>query len=178
MNHYYFLKFVMCDNFLYCMICFFFFCLWSLPLFIFIFVFVFVFVFVLYSPYFRHWPNPTTDAINLFSNILSNLYKLYSLSLSIYLFYNTRERQAQAKNQGGPKLKTKGTQAFFWKFCMLGNFFFVPRGGPGPLCLLRGSVPDLTPFYQLCFIGKNKTPQTYLPPISTSHPSKTKKRTK
>ena len=24
---------------------------------------------------------------------------------------------------------------------MLGNFFFEPRGGPGPLCLLRGSVP-------------------------------------
>ena len=90
----------------------FFFCLWSLPL----------FIFVLYSPYFRHWPNPTVDAINLlcttflnftffcffflslvfifaqlpvnkeqtdknYTNIFSNLYKLYSLSLSISLFY-------------------------------------------------------------------------------------------
>ena len=67
MNHCYFLKFVMCDIFAYYMICFFFFCLWSLPL------FIFVFVFVLYSPYFKHWPNPIADIINLFCTTNKNL---------------------------------------------------------------------------------------------------------
>ena len=134
MNHYYFLQFVMCDNFLYYMICFF---LLSL---VFAFIYLclcllFVFVFVLYSPYFRHWPNPTADVINLFcttkkntflnystlpsfsflsfvfivaqlqvneeqtdkhyTNIFFNLYKLYSLSLSISLFYIIQERESQ-----------------------------------------------------------------------------------
>ena len=73
---------------------------------------LFVFVFVLYSPYFRHWPNSTTDAINLFSNlffnIFSNLYKLYSLSLSIYLFYNTRERVTNIESQS--QKNTTGSQ--------------------------------------------------------------------
>ena len=57
----------LCDNFLYYiyMICFF---LLSL---VFAFIYLclcllFVFVFVLYSPYFRHWTNPTADSINLF----------------------------------------------------------------------------------------------------------------
>ena len=72
---------------------------------------LFVFVFVLYSPYFRHWPNPTTDAINLFSNlffnIFSNLYKLYSLSLSIYLFYNIRERATNTESQSQKAKKKK-----------------------------------------------------------------------
>ena len=128
-NHCYFLKFVMCDNFLYYMICFF------LLFLVFAFIYLclcllFVFVFVLYSPYFRHWTNPTADSINLFcitkktflnftffffsvtclyccpttsqqrttdkhyTNIFSNLYKLYSLSLSISLFYIIQERES------------------------------------------------------------------------------------
>ena len=101
----------LCDNFLYYTICFF---LLSL-----VFAFIYLFIFVL-SPYFRHWPNPTTDNIIYFAlltktflnftffflslaliiaqlpinkeqtdkhytNIFSNLYKLYSLSLSLSL---------------------------------------------------------------------------------------------
>ena len=42
-------------------------------------------------------------------------------------------RGAQAKNQG-PKL-------FLWKFYILKKKIFGPRGGPGPLCPLPGSVP-------------------------------------
>ena len=99
----------LCDNFLYYTICFF---LLSL-----VFAFIYLFIFVL-SPYFRHWPNPTTDKIIYFAlltktflnftffflslvliiaqlpvnkeqtdkhytNKFSNLYKLYSLSLSL-----------------------------------------------------------------------------------------------
>ena len=90
----------LCDNFLYYMICFF---LLSL-----------VFAFVL-SPYFRHWPNPTTNTINLFctinknfsqlylfffffffsikhyTNIFSNIYRLYSLSLFLSFIYIIQE---------------------------------------------------------------------------------------
>ena len=82
MNHCYFLKFVMCDSFVYYMICFFLLslvfgfiylclCLWSLPL------FIFVFVFILYSPYFKHWPNPIADIINLFYTTNKNLTLLF-----------------------------------------------------------------------------------------------------
>ena len=115
---------------------------------------LFVFVFVLYSPYFRHWPSPTADAINLFcttkkklfltlpsfsflnftffffffchlslllpnyqsikeqtdkhyTNIFSNLYKLYSLSLSLFsIEYKRESHKAKAKM---PKKKKKNT---------------------------------------------------------------------
>ena len=42
-------------------------------------------------------------------------------------------RGAQAKNQG--------TQAFFMKILYTKKKIFGPRGGPGPLCPLPGSVP-------------------------------------
>ena len=42
----------------------------------------------------------------------------------------------------GAKLKTKGPKLFLWKFYILKKKFFGPRGGPGPLCPLPGSVPD------------------------------------
>ena len=83
MNHCYFLKFVICDNFLYYMICFF---LLSL---VFAIIYLclcllFVFVFVLYSPYLRHWPNPTVDAINLFCTTKKKLF----LTLPSFSFLN------------------------------------------------------------------------------------------
>ena len=41
----------------------------------------------------------------------------------------------------GGKLKTKGPKLFLWKFYILKKKIFGPRGGPGPLCPLPGSVP-------------------------------------
>ena len=115
---------------------------------------LFVFVFVLYSPYFRHWPSPTTDAINLFcttkkklfltlpsfsflnftffffffchlslllpnyqsikeqtdkhyTNIFSNLYKLYSLSISLFYIIQEKESQTQSHRESQSQRVTK-----------------------------------------------------------------------
>ena len=46
---------------------------------------LFFFVFVLYFPYFRHWPNPTADAINLFCTTKKKLF-LTSPSFSFLNF--------------------------------------------------------------------------------------------
>ena len=46
--------------------------------------------------------------------------------------------------EGGWSKNFRGAQALFFfleKFYLLKFFFFGPRGGPGPLSLLPGSVP-------------------------------------